>query len=256
MEIGTYNMGSSIHRDIKTLQRDYRHIQSETPVAALSTWLSMPKLVACWDMRSVDAENKIADHSGQGRSLEVTGFSSNNGIRPYISLANTEWLFRWAETGIATTGQFTFAMWIRQSAIIGGFFACRWNILNNQRVWDIGITGGGILAFSVSSAGTAATSVTILSTKTYVANNWAFVCGKFIPNTEMSIFHNMTKTSLLAGVPASAYAGYPKLEINGRDWGTGQMHAFDVGITALYAYALSDASINQLFMSSHGWYGV
>ncbi len=247
----------SIERDVSSSQKEIRNLRTETPVSALSTWLSMPALVACWDMRSIDSESRIYDHSGQGRVLEMmNGFTQNSGTPPYISLTNAQWLFRYRETGIANTGQMTIALWVKQDVLAAGTLVGCWYTTNNQRVWNISVTAGGVASVSLSLLGTAVSVQTQTSSKILVAGAWSFLAFKFVPNTELSIFHNMTKSSLLAGVIANMYAGYPKLCINGIDWGTAALSAMNIGLAAQYNYALSDASIYQLFQSSRGWYGV
>ena len=249
----------SIEKDVKDLQRTTSQTaRNEAQVAALSTWLSMPKLVACWDMRSIDYESRIYDHSGQGRSLEqMNGFTTNSGIAPYVSLTNAQWLFRYADMGLSITGEMTVAFWIRIPVIgAGGILMGRWSTTANQRIWSFGLSAAGVLDCTISLTGAGGGGVqTIASTKALAANTWTFVAGKFIPNTELTVFNNMTKTSLLAGVFASLFAGMTKYQINGRNWGTAATIAMDIGLTGIYSNALSDASIYQLFQSSRGWYG-
>lgn len=249
-----------IEKDIKDLQRNTGQMsRNEAQVAALSTWLSMSKLVACWDMRSVDSERRIYDHSGQGRSLEMmNGFTSSFDTAPYVSLTAAQWLFRYGDSGLAQTGAITLACWVRPTTALAATNAVigLWQTVNGCRSYMLGYRNTGFPFATISLAGAGgAGSQEIISTKTVILNTWSFLALKFIPNTELSIFHNMIKDSLLAGVFASMFSSYSKFEINGINWGLNYTTTLDIGLSALYATNLTDGAIYQLFQSSRGWYG-
>jgi len=259
----------TIESDIRGSQRKIHDLTlNENPVAALSTWLSMPSLLACWNMSSTDEPFRISDLSGQGRCLEMmNSFTPSTGVSPYVSLTAAQWLFRSPETlgdGVAWSGagkDLTVAIWVRPQQAVAAthYYIDRYYTTPaNHRVWRIacGATGYPNCLISVDGTTGAGSFNQVDSTKIMERGVWSFLCMRFTHSVELAIFHNMVKTTVVAAVVASLFSNHAKLQINGFNWGAGSPGIMDVGLTAMYRQALSDASIYQLFQSSRGWYGV
>ena len=241
--------------------------RNEAQVAALTTWLSTPGVLACWNMATTDEVLRVSDLSGQGRCLEMmNSFAAPTGMQPYLSLTAAQWLFRAPETlgnGIAWSGagkDLTVAIWVRpQQAVAGAHYYIDryYTAPANNRVWRITCLPTGYPECLISVDGTtgAGSYNNVTSTKIMVRDQWSFLCMRFTHNAELAIFHNMTKTISLQAPIASLFSNHAKLEINGAQWGATSPGVMDVGLTAMYKYALTDAAIYQLFQSSRGWYG-
>jgi hypothetical protein len=177
--------------------------------------LQLPQLRGYWPMSSVDENGAVYDMSGQGRVLTNTNtvpFGIYN-LLPYAdhNAATPHYFNRVDEPGLSITGSMTVGGWFWLDTLATG---------NNQGLiskWD---TTGAInersyllylddatnsLRFYISSAGTAATSVEVISTATIAINTWYHVVGRFNPNTLMSIFIDGVNTDLGVGVPAGIF---------------------------------------------------
>jgi hypothetical protein len=187
--------------------------------------LQLPQLRGYWPFSSVDENGDVYDLSGQGRVLtnnNTTLFNVYN-LLPYADFtpASTHYFSRLDEAGLDITLSLTVGGWFWLDTLAPG---------NNMGL--IGkYTGGGnqsyilyfhdasnTFRFTISANGLV--DVTVASTASLAISTWYHIVGRFVPNTELSIFVDGIETLNAAGIPAGIFNGAADLQIGAYNAGT------------------------------------
>lgn len=178
----------------------------------------LPGVRGCWGMGSVDNTGAVYDASGQGRTLTYNGnptFNIFGDSVPYCDYDGTgDYHARASENGLQVSGAetiyasavrgLTMAVWL-YSTVAGTNqgLASKWNATGNQRSYRIIKTSGNLADFSVSSNGTAVTTVT--STGTLTTGTPHCIVARYTPSTELAIWLDGVKDTNTTAIPASIF---------------------------------------------------
>jgi hypothetical protein len=194
--------------------------------SSVSELLVLPGLVAAWPMSAVrrdSATDMARDVSGNGYHLTGGGTGSGaqfayDGLIPYAKITNApRYLFR-ADGGAANWADITgldgnvYASY--RGLAIGGWVYFDYDAANEEfiigkwssaggRSYELVRQATGELAFSVSSNGTAVTTVT--SAATMSASEWYCVAGVCDPSMELACYLDRIAASNTTSIPASLY---------------------------------------------------
>lgn len=122
----------------------------------------------------------------------------------------------------------------------------------NNRSYRLVKTAANVLEASVSSNGTAA--VTVTGVTTLIVNTWVFAAMRYTPSTEIAVFTNNVKATNVVGVPASLYDSLATPETGRTD--AGNYFNGRVGVTFLCAAALTDEQLFLLYSQARAAMGV
>lgn len=248
-------------------QRRYEPNFAWANVAALMQ--QFPGLRGLWSMASVDGNGNALDISGRGLTLAYTGNPKYSfaGLAPYIDLDGAgDYLARADEAALDITG--TEAFMAHPGLTIGGWFwldaygaqrrplMSKWKFTaSNNRAYQLFYTNASTaFQFKISTDGTAVVSITSSVTPP-ATGRWYWIVGRFTPSTELSIFVNKTKDTVLAAIPASIFNSNADLHIGTDD----NITVFTDGRASncfMVAAALSDTIINAAYEQTRALYGV
>lgn len=217
--------------------------------------LNMLHTRAVYNMSSVDNIGDVYDMSGQGRKLTNTNFTFNvDLVTPYGSI-NAGRLLRGDEVGYQITADLTLLALCRFSETTGAVecVEAKWGIAGNKSYQLVRNTSGyGV--FSVSSNGTAVTSVT----GTYVIPNdqWVLMVGIYTPSTSMDLFTipfltngvnvDTYKYTNTTSIPAAIFNSTAPFTIGSNGIGGEQLKG-DVMHSGLYATAQFDRVVFSIY---------
>lgn len=229
-------------------------------------------LRAFWSMSHVAFANPQAlDATNNGNHLTNQNVSTfgYTGLIPHVTFDGTNWLSRvdggatnWADISGAENyidaglRGLTIGGWFKFSNAAGAveYLMSKDNIGANQRSYLLRRQVGGGILFGVSSLGTAASTVTVISTQTPAQSVWFCGIGRFVPNGSVDVFVNGEKTANVAGIPAFIFDSTAPFNIaaaNGVPTLTG------LGSRCfLAAGQWSDTYIRSFFELSKALYGV
>lgn len=244
--------------------------------SACSAFLALPGLRGFWPMSSVGylAADRARDLSAQGNHLTSNGagdirFGFNNlAPRAQFLSASSRYLSRadggagnWADI----IGNETYIHTPQRGLTIGGWFyfnaaatgietmmAKRTTVVAAQVSYELRRNANGTVSFEVSTDGTAL--VTVTSTETIGATTWAFVTGRFVPSTELSVTINNVEAENLAGIPATIFDSTTQFTIGARGDPTQYMDGW-ASMCFLCASALSDALAGTLWHQTRAMFG-
>jgi hypothetical protein len=100
----------------------------------------------------------------------------------------------------------------------------KYNTVGNQRAYLLTFSdAANVFQVYISSLGTAASTVGLSHTAILSASTWYHVVGRFIPNTELSIFVDGIEVFTAAGVPAAIFNSNTAFEIGSSDAGNNRL---------------------------------
>lgn len=248
---------------------------------ACSAVMALPALRAFWPMSSVDYttasrardvagggyhlsdNNTVLFGSGQDDALPtMVPYAEFDGVNQYLSRADGG-AANWADiTGteayiVAAQRGLTLGGWFRFGAVAPSTFdgvIGKFNSGTGQKSYQIlAFNAGSNIYFVVSTNGVA--EVQAISTVAISTNVWYFCIGRFTPSTEVAMFINNTKTTNVAGVPATIFDGAAQFEIARRNSAPLFLNG-RASLCFLCAAALSDSIIGALFQSTRKAYNV
>lgn len=251
-------------RQVATLQKQVDGLIKPEIKDTSDLFLALPGLIGFWGMNVIERHTgNVFDTSGQARNLTYNGnptYNIYNNQIAYIDLdgtgdaltradetqldiLGTEAIFASTVRGVTLGGWFWFDSVAANAGLIGKFTPT-----GDQRSYALLLVAGGTARMAVSSAGTAATTVTVDSA-TLATGQWYFIVGRFVPSTELSIFVNSTEVLNTTSIPASVFNSTAIFEIGGFD-GVANLLDGRASLCFLCANALPDAIISSLFQST------
>ena len=243
--------------------------ETPKPELAVSQFVALCGQRGMWPMSSFDNQGNAQDVSGHGHWLTYNDnpVYDYDGQAPYIQLDGTgDFLERADEVDLDILGTETYVAAAVRGLTMGGWFwfdvagnreamISKWNDNGvNQRAYMLFKRNDEDLVFTVSSTG--ADFPLIQSAISATQTNWQFVVGRFDPSTELAIFVNGTKDTLVAGVPASLFNSNASLLIGASDLGADDNMDGRASMCFLCAAALSDETISFLYQQTRPMYRV
>jgi hypothetical protein len=228
--------------------------------AANSAFLSLNWLRAYWPMSSADESRNQYDLSGQGRTLTAVPaggpqpYRTEQGAPLVIFNGTSQYLQRADEAGLDLTG----------SMAVGGWFyfanaasATEQVIGKRAGVGQLGYylrrNGSGYASFEISSNGTATKEV--LSGTIIPAETWAFLVGRFVVSSSVTVFVNGRPFINTTSIPASIFNSSAPFQISGYNGANELLDGF-ASRCFVCADWLSDAMVMALFEITRAGYGV
>jgi len=161
---------------------------------------------------------------------------------------------RHTEPGLEITGALTLGCWVRFDAdstgVVTGVLS-KWYETGNQRAFAIYKAADNSLNFSISTDGTAVTSVSD-GAANYAASKWFFVAGRFTPSSELALFVNRNWYTNVAAIPASIFNSSEAFEV-GRYNRTNYLDG-RISRAVLCAYAIANKKIETVYAHSAALY--
>jgi len=251
---------------------------------AASAILAMPGLRAFWPCSANyhTAADRLRDQSGCDNHLTENAGAGNPRFG-FDSLAAYTWLssastqsYQRADGGAANwadiTGSEAYILGAAQGMTIGGWFQvssasavqvlmAKWGFtapLADQRSYELSTTGAGLLQFSKSRLGTAATVTTATTTGAVSAWTWFFACGRVLEGTRVYVtLNDETVTANTAGGIFDSTAPFEVGIWDNRDAGGGGGWLNGLcSMMFLSAMCLSTEAVQCLFDLTRPMYGV
>lgn len=220
-----------------------------------SLLLNMLHSRAVYNMSSVDNIGDVYDMSGQGRKLTNTNFTfSIDLVTPYGSISAGR-LLRGDEVGLQITADLTLLALCRFSESTGGTecIEAKWGAVGNKS-YQLVRNSSGYGVFSISSNGTAVTSVT--GTYAIPNNQWVLMVGIYTPSTSMDLFTipfipngvniDTYKYTNTTSIPAAIFNSTAPFTIGSNGIG-GEQFKGDVMHCGLYATAQLDRVVFSVY---------
>lgn len=262
----------TLARRVATLERLRASAASEPSLGEFNgLWLNLPALRGLWLGGSADETGAAYDRSGQGRTLTYNGnptlrlletgvpFWEYDGTGDYHSRAD--------EAGTDVLGTESYVTAARRGLTVGGWFWLdalgggsnlqfigKYITAGDQRGYHLGMTTGDKPTFVVSSAGTAATAVSVTATDTLTTGRWHFLVGRLDPSDEMKLWVNTVIAVNTTSIPAGVHASTGALEL-GRFNGTTVLDG-RWAVAFLCAANFRDTLVEHLYQRSRAFFGV
>ena len=242
----------------------------ETPALSfggvVAQMLGLPGLRGLWPMSVFDSGGNAQDVSGHGHHLTYNGNPTYNvdGGVPYIDLDGTgDYLSRADEADLDITGGEAYVA--APGLTLGGWFYVDAqddydNLMGkhasgSQVSYRLQLSSAANARFGFVITTDGVTDIALSSASGSVPTGvWRLCVGRYIPSVSMHTFVNGAWTSLTTGIPASLHSGTAPLEIGSR--AASALLDGRGSLCFLCASALSDATIDRLFQTSRGLFGV
>ncbi len=251
-------MGENTAVEVGRLYPPLKAIADVLTASQKDVFVRLPGLLGYWPMGIREAPaGKVMEHSYGGLPLTQvgvvpTGYDGNSfvhlgdGINYLFSTSGT---VTGTETFIDTNiNGLTFGCWLS----IDGYGGSNSGVISKDgaatnRGYSMFFTSAGAMGVAISGNGastfSAAGAVVPLS-------SWAFVCGRFIPSTEIAVFVNSIKSVTAVAIPAAIYLTTQQFEI-GRFFNADSTVAHArVRDAFLCAAALTDEQVSEIRLSS------
>jgi len=227
-------------------------------VNALSAFTLLEGLRGLWTFGSVDENLLVYDHAHQGRNLtdvNTVGYDTYN-LMPYSYYNGTdEYLRRADEAGLDITAGITIGGWFWfESAQPASDEAClgKWETTLDKS-YIVQHDSTGVAQFIVTTDGT--TEVAVSSAAALATETWYFLCGRYVPSTEMSIWVNDLEAVRVAGIPASIWNSAADFTIGAYDNPSNYLTGY-AALCFLCAAALDDVVIKSLYWQTKAVFNV
>ena len=252
---------------VDNMSAKFRRLNNPAPAMAdaIGMLRMFPGLVGLWPGSAVGASGQLLDMSGNGLNLSNTGNAAlnNAGLAPFASYNGSSNYHSIASTGILNiTGTESHINGAIRGLTIGAWIYVRDAApAAHEYVTGKGgdtyqirhATSSNVLLFRANGAGP--TPVTV-GTTVPTANNWYFVCGRFVPSTKISIKVNSADfEDNTTSIPASLNTDSTGFAIGADAGGT---NFFDgrVCLSFLCAAAVSDIHLDTYFQMTAPLFGV
>jgi len=248
---------------VGNLVQDYWH-RRDTLIGqamAIAGGLNISGLRAFWPMSVSRAAGTIPDISSNALDLTASGAGAaqstlNNSLTPIATFDGTAQMARASGAEFTHGGAITEGGWYRPTVVSGanqGLIGKYRFDGANERSHLLYFDAAGNSTFNVSPDGIAVTS---LAGVAIPINTWTHVLVRYIPSTEMAIFHNGRKVaSTVAAIPAGFFAGGARAFVIG---GYNNAPFYYTGAAGYQLYAvtaLSDGAIFSIFEGSRAAFG-
>jgi hypothetical protein len=154
------------------------------------------------------------------------------------------------------TGPLTIGGWY-QFNTLGTTKACasKWTTDGNQRSYLLQKGSTDNPVFFVSGNGTAFTSVPVTDVGIN-AEKFVFMVGRFTPSTEIAVWGNDKKNTLVTGIPSSIFNSSASFNIGATENGTSQLLDGRAALCFLCASAVPDSLLKRFFTITRTFFGV
>jgi hypothetical protein len=246
------------HADLLAARFQNRAEPNFAAANVTSTFQLLQNLRGFWPFSSLTDTWAAADLSGQGRTLTNTGPcpSVMLGLLPTLTFTGATYLSRADEAGLDITGGLSVCGWFKPTNLAAQVdLITKWTNAGNQAAYALSITATGRPMFAICNTGVPGAAVLIQGTAGDISiNNWYFIGGRFIPNTEVTVFINLTKYTNAAAVPAAIFNSSAALLVGGVN---GAATLIGNGtLCALAAAAWSDTVFNNLYEQTKVLFGL
>lgn len=227
----------------------------------------LPGLRGFWPMGVHNSSGNAIDHSGLGKTLTYNGnpLYKYAGLYPYIEFDDTgDFLSRVDEADLDILGTEAYVVTAQRGLTFGGWFwhdgnnndimASKWTAGTNNRSWQMNRQVGGALQGAVSTTGAAVAATVTSAAGVLTVSTWHFDAMRFMPSTELAVFHNTEKTTTAAGVPASLFNSNADLMIGGIS--AAAQYDGRATLCWLCDTALSDAIIATIYHQTRALFSV
>jgi len=251
----------------------------------VSAIMALPGLRGFWPCSSVyhTAADRLLDVSGNGNHLTATAKAGDIrfGFFDY-SLVSWAWLaaannqaFQRADGGAANWADITGTeayITAARGITIGGWFRLstigsaqvlmsKWGVtapLADQRSYELSVTAGNNVQFSISSAGTAATVNTATSTTEISANTWFFAVGSHFAGvrTYITLNDETVEDAYAANIFDSAAPFEVGIWDNRDVGGSGAWLNGRCSMMFLCAESIDTSKLQTLFDATRAMYGI
>jgi hypothetical protein len=201
----------------------------------------------------------VQDVSGNGLTLTASGGYAGlyNGNIPlvYLTAASSQRLYRSDEAALDIIGTeayvasgwrgLTMGAWVHPvSSPTDMHVMGKWLVAGSQRSYNLRTNASAQPAVYISTDGSS--SAIQAHTTALAADQWDFVCARFDPSTNVTIWLNDSKVENTTGIPATINNSTADFEIGSFNGGDGY---FDgrISLAFLCAAAASDAAIRRLY---------
>jgi hypothetical protein len=237
---------------------------------AISHGRMLPGLRGFWPMSTISNTGTVLDASDLGKTLTRNG-SIVHGYTNLIPWAYYDGVgdfhSRADEADLDILGTEAYVQAPFNGLTIGGWFSVdvlagaiqgligKWNQnAVNQRSYTLWVTAGNVVQFGVSSTG--ANTFFATSTAVMVARQWFFAAGRFFPNTEVAVWHNGTKNTNVAAMPAAIFNSTAQLNVGAHsNGGLGLLTGY-VSLCFLSCQALSDTFMFNYYQQTRALFGI
>ena len=261
---------TQVIEQLNTLQRKVEDIYiPEGGVNLVAPFLDLPAKVGVWYAGDVERSTGNINEA-QGKALQLSygggggSFSYTDTGVAYADFDGWGWWGKNDETDLDVLGT---EAWSDNPGLTvicwAAFKALGWEQMlisknttaGNQRAWILDkLTGPEYPLFAVSTDG--AVMVDVISTVAVPDTNPHFFCGRFVPSTSVDVWMDSTKTSELAGVPASIFNSSAPLVLGAMNAGGAAWIFGKIYIAAVCASALSDGIIQSIFQRTRPLFGL
>lgn len=235
----------------------------------ISLMQTLPGLRGFWPMAAFNSTGDAIDQSGHGHTLTYNGNPTYNadGLIPYIDFDGTgDYLSRTDEADLDFIGTESYIASALRGLTIGGWFYPNRQTASEAlmikadgatfpnlafQMLHRGDISGDPFRWVVSDGSSSFTIDTASSTQ----DTWQFISGRLVPSASLDAFLGDTKTSNTTSIPASLTNSASPFQIGARN---GASIPFDgrASMCFLCATALPDSTINLIYQTSRGVFGV
>lgn len=253
---------------VNLLRADFqaRYEPNFAAVNAIPAYTLMSGVRGFWPFSSVDSSVNLIDLSGQARNCTNNNTPTFNvyGLMPYATFNGSNQKFTRADEAgldilgneaypVATKKGLTVCAWMRINSFGAGYsgIVTKYNTTPAQSTFFLGTNSGGpnTIEWIINSGSNYYFPTAITGTTT----RWYFVCGRFSPSADVSLFVNGTWSST-AVAPATVNNSAAALEI-GAAPGLNYFNG-DITLVALYANYLSNTQVSFLYDQTRAGFGM
>lgn len=211
---------------------------------AVSSRLFLPKTRGFWPFSLTNGDDDLLDAAGNSQTAANTGAVGLDlyGIAPHGLFSGANHFVISSAKPNTITGALTMACFFYTENLGAeqGLMS-KWGAAGN-RSYRLYVTSGNVITFSVSSNGTAITSVA--STVTPTAGPWYCVIGEYIPFTRLTIWVNGVKTQNTTSIPAAIFDSTANLFLGNTN---GSFLTGGMTLASLHASAINSALAMLIF---------
>lgn len=209
-----------------------------------------------WKLDETTAGATRADTSGNSQTLtdnatvQVNAHSQRQGAAAATFEAGSSQYLSLADNAtMSLTGAITISCWVNLESLAERTFVAKWNESGNQRAYRLWVDSSNKLSFSVSSNGTAVTTVT--GATSLATNTWYHVVGRYIPSKRLEVFINgATDATNTTSIPSAMTDTTAVFTIGAKLSAAGAAETFmdgSIDDVVIWGRALSAVEIDRVY---------
>src|SRR3990167_1302901 len=223
----------------------------------ISPFLALPEVRAVWAFSSVNESGALFDLSGQARTLTANGALVRLISASFVNYAQldgaADYYSRADEGGLSITGSATYVGWFLNDTISAGVAALVSKGTGTETTTSYQIVRS--TASLLASVGSGTASNTLSSSMLLTASQWFYSALVYSPSAELSIYHNLVKSSLTSCVIGSLTDNAAAFTL-GAFSTPANYHSGRITIGALCAKNLPDILIQSVFQQTRSFFDV